>query len=281
MADQVLNKLGHANFCMRCLYGLPDSMAEADSSRYFVLNFQPAGNVLTESSECICSSMSTPSVAVGFYCLGALDVLGLLDAKLKDIDRMAWRSWIWEQQVTRPASPVQRGARRSGEEGDKAEISDEHVGGFRPSPFMDVGRKAGATRTFDADPSHLIMTYTALLSLAILRDDFARLDRRGLVGLLRATQQADGSFTAIPRQGEADIRMVYTAFAICTMLNDWSGVDVPRALGFVKRCITFEGGFGQTPGNEAQGGPTYCALATLALAPAEHKDAAALSPAAR
>lgn len=137
------------------------------------------------------------------------------------------------------------------------------------------------------DPPHLIMTYTALLTLAILRDDCTRLDRRGLKGLLRATQQEDGrcvqsltslsnhfvvsfplnqsltfinllnstrftrhhtctlccplsdecSFTAIPGQGEADLRMVYTAFAICAMLDDWSAVDVPRALGFIKRCM--------------------------------------------
>ena len=38
------------------------------------------------------------------------------------------------------------------------------------------------------------MTYTALLALAILRDDFSQLDRQGLIGLLRATQRADGRY---------------------------------------------------------------------------------------
>ena len=38
------------------------------------------------------------------------------------------------------------------------------------------------------------MTYTALITLAILRDDFSRLDRRGLVALLRATQKEDGRY---------------------------------------------------------------------------------------
>ena len=42
------------------------------------------------------------------------------------------------------------------------------------------------------DPPHLIMTYTALLSLAILRDDFKRLNRKGLIGLLRKTQTSEG-----------------------------------------------------------------------------------------
>lgn len=41
-------------------------------------------------------------IAVGFYTLGAFDILGLLDAKVKPTDRAAWRAWIWEQQVRRP-----------------------------------------------------------------------------------------------------------------------------------------------------------------------------------
>jgi len=39
---------------------------------------------------------------------------------------------------------------------------------------------------------NLIMTYTGLLALAILRDDFSRLDRVGLIAFLRACQNADG-----------------------------------------------------------------------------------------
>ena len=40
----------------------------------------------------------------------------------------------------------------------------------------------------------MIATYTALVALAILRDDFTRLDRRGLVTLLRSSQREDGRF---------------------------------------------------------------------------------------
>jgi prenyltransferase beta subunit len=42
------------------------------------------------------------------------------------------------------------------------------------------------------DTPHIIMTYTALLSLAILRDDFSRLDRSGLINFIRACQKDDG-----------------------------------------------------------------------------------------
>ena len=44
-------------------------------------------------------------MAVGFYCLNALDLLGLLDTKVKESDREAWRAWIWAQQVKRSLQP--------------------------------------------------------------------------------------------------------------------------------------------------------------------------------
>ena len=42
------------------------------------------------------------------------------------------------------------------------------------------------------DTPHIIMTYTALISLAILRDDFATLDRAGLLRFLNTCQREDG-----------------------------------------------------------------------------------------
>ena len=102
------------------------------------------------------------------------------------------------------------------------------------------------------DTPHMIVTYTALVSLAILRDDFTRLDRRGLVTFLRSSQKEDGrfvfvsiiisqsnrveSFTSDPTGGDTDLRLTYCAFVICTLLNDWSGVNVEKALEFVRRC---------------------------------------------
>lgn len=98
----------------------------------------------------------------------------------------------------------------------------------------------------------MIVTYTALVALAILRDDFTRLDRRGLVTFLSSSQQEDGrfvfafietsssnrveSFTSDPTGGDTDLRLTYCAFVICTLLNDWSGVNVEKALEFVRRC---------------------------------------------
>jgi len=112
----------------------------------------------------------------------------------------------------------------------------------------------------------MIVTYTALITLAVLRDDFTRLDRQGLVTFLRSSQREDGSFTSDPTGGDTDLRLTYCAFVICTLLNNWSGVNVEKALNFVRGCRTYEGGYGSAPGCEAQGGPTYLAVAILRLA---------------
>jgi hypothetical protein len=40
-------------------------------------------------------------MAVGFYCLGSLDLMGLLQSKTSEVDRESYTEWIWEQ-YTRP-----------------------------------------------------------------------------------------------------------------------------------------------------------------------------------
>ena len=44
------------------------------------------------------------------------------------------------------------------------------------------------------------------------------------------------SFTSDPTGGDADLRLTYCAFVICELLKDWSGVNVEKALEFVRRC---------------------------------------------
>lgn len=36
-------------------------------------------------------------LVVGFYCIGSLDLLGLLNERTSSADREVWRSWIWDQ----------------------------------------------------------------------------------------------------------------------------------------------------------------------------------------
>ncbi|CAL1713644.1 unnamed protein product [Somion occarium] len=185
-------------------------------------------------------------LAIGFYCFGTLDLLGSIYEKTKEIEREGWREWLWHQQT-----------------------SGIHGTGFKPSSYMTQDRPYGTDpeEYSEYDTPHLIMTYTAILSLAILRDDFEQLDRNGIVRFLQACQREDGSFTSFPNGGESDLRQVYCAFAISSMLDDWSGVDVDRAVSFIQQCSSHEGGYGQQPTGEALGGTTYCALASLYLAP--------------
>ncbi|XP_006462448.1 hypothetical protein AGABI2DRAFT_72409 [Agaricus bisporus var. bisporus H97] len=186
-------------------------------------------------------------LALAFYNIGILDLLGVMndgDTISRQNGKDEWLEWLWAQQT-----------------------QGKFGSGFRPSPFMLLHPPANKEEFSDYDTPHIIMTYTALLALSILRDDFAKLDRSGLIRLLRACQRDDGSFTTTPGGGESDLRTLYCAFAISAMLDDWSGVDVERAKSFVASCRTYEGGYGQDLFCEAQGGTTYIALASLYLAP--------------
>ncbi|KAF8817049.1 terpenoid cyclases/Protein prenyltransferase [Phlegmacium glaucopus] len=228
-------RTGHAAHCKRCLTALPASQTDIDGSR----------------------------LALAFYCIGSLDLLGVLEEQIPIKDRQLWQEWLWHQQA--------RG---------------KYGSGFRPSPFMttnpcnpiSVDLDVGYT---DYDTPHIIMTYTAFLALAILRDDFSKLDRSGIVRFLRACQRVDGSFSTVPGSNESDLRTLYCAFAISSMLNDWSGVNVPLAISFISTCRSYEGGYGQSPFCEAQGGTTYIAIASLALASPMTTESQRLSPAQR
>jgi len=111
------------------------------------------------------------------------------------------------------------------------------------------------------------MTFSAVMSLAILGDEFSRLDIEGLRKFLGGVQQPDGSFYTLPNFGESDLRSTYSVFVLCSLLNCWDAIDTDRALSYIRRCRTYEGGYGQCPHREAQGGTTFCALASLSLCP--------------
>ncbi|KAJ7119860.1 terpenoid cyclases/protein prenyltransferase alpha-alpha toroid [Mycena epipterygia] len=203
---------GHVAHVKHALARLPGSLVDLDASR----------------------------MAIVFYCVGSLDLLGVLQEETNGAERTAWRKWIWEQYA-----------------------AGRYGTGFKPGPFM-----SRTSTHSDQDSPHIIMTYTALLSLAILHDDFSRLSRPGLLTFVRACQNTNGSFSSLPNNGgDSDLRNLYCAFCICSLLGDWSSIDVERAIAFVASCRTYEGGYGQLPSCEAHGGTTYLALAALRLAP--------------
>ncbi|KAJ7062324.1 terpenoid cyclases/protein prenyltransferase alpha-alpha toroid [Mycena amicta] len=190
-------------------------------------------------------SLDSSRMLIIFYCISTLDLLGALEQNTTPAQRESWRSWIWDQYIAGPLGTA-----------------------FKPGTSM-----------HDSTP-HIITTYAALLSLAALRDDFTRLNPAGVLAFLRACQKPDGSFASTPPSGtttsntytsaDGDMRNIYCAFCICSLLGEsgWRAIDVERAVGFIGRCRTYEGGYGQLPGCEAQGGTTYLALACLRMAPA-------------
>lgn len=54
------------------------------------------------------------------------------------------------------------------------------------------------------------------------------------------------------------------------MTGKWDAFDVDAGLRFVHSCQNYDGGFGQGPSQESQGGSTYCSVACFSLA---HRDA--------
>ena len=79
-----------------------------------------------------------------------------------------------------------------------------------------------------ARPLERSLFHPAFLSPRSLARTLALADRRSPL--------AAHSFATTPGARDADLRMSYCAFAICAMLDDWTRVDVDRALAFVARC---------------------------------------------
>lgn len=50
---------------------------------------------------------------------------------------------------------------------------------------------------------------------------------------------------------ETDLRFVYCAAAICSMLDDWTGMDKLKAKEYILNCQSYDGGFGMVPGSES------------------------------
>tara|TARA_B110001452_G_scaffold18928_1_gene15334 strand:+ start:2944 stop:3786 length:843 start_codon:yes stop_codon:yes gene_type:complete len=125
---------------------------------------------------------------------------------------------------------------------------------------------AGSASSSEYDEGHLAMVYTALAVLLILGDDLSRVNRARMLDFVRSLQLPSGCFCAYTG-GESDMRFLYCATAICTMLRDdeWRGVDVGAATRYVLSAQNFDGGLGLGPGQESHGGSIYTGLAALAL----------------
>lgn len=139
-------------------------------------------------------------MSLAFFVLSSLDLLGALNDTVSDSERQSYIDWIYDQQ-------------------------DSVHGGFRGGPFVglpavsfgssqsSILRVASVRliahrnycafvrfRSFERqdspEPPHLAMTYTAILCLAILRDDFQRLDFPALLAFVTSCQTHSGRWVS-------------------------------------------------------------------------------------
>lgn len=113
--------------------------------------------------------------------------------------------------------------------------------------------------------SHLASTYCAIAILKTVGYDLSLIDSTPILKSMRSLQQPDGSFMPIHIGAETDLRFVYCAAAICSILESWDGMDREKAKEYISNCQSYDGGFGLVPGSESHGGATFCAIASLRL----------------
>ncbi|CAH9065313.1 unnamed protein product [Cuscuta europaea] len=99
--------------------------------------------------------------------------------------------------------------------------------------------------------SHLASTYCALAILKTVGYDLSLMDSTSILKSMRSLQQPDGSYMPIHAGAEKDLRFVYCAAAISSMLGNWDGMDREKAKEYICNCQSYDGGFGLNPGSEA------------------------------
>ncbi|XP_055554565.1 geranylgeranyl transferase type-1 subunit beta isoform X2 [Falco cherrug] len=192
------------------------------------------------------STLETSRLTIAFFALSGLDMLDSLDVVNKD-DII---EWIYSLQVL----PTE-------------DRSNLNRCGFRGSSYlgMPFNPSKGLGIFHPYDSGHIAMTYTGLSCLVILGDDLSRVNKDAILAGLRALQLEDGSFCAVLEGSENDMRFVYCASCICYMLDNWSGMDMKKAIGYIRGSMSYDNGLAQGAGLESHGGSTFCGIASLYL----------------
>ncbi|GMM32885.1 protein geranylgeranyltransferase type I subunit [Saccharomycopsis crataegensis] len=156
-------------------------------------------------------------------------------------------------------------------------VYEHYMGeGFRGSLTHDL-----ATDDHGYDPPHLPSTYFALCILSTLKDDSLtkRIDRFKIMTYLRKCQLSSGSFSSVldihgKPYGENDLRMCLIASSIRKMLQidklsdkekGKYDIDIDSLERYIMSCISYNGGLGGNPLDEAHAGYTFCGLVALKL----------------
>lgn len=197
-----------------------------------------------------CAGYDCSRMTIAFFCVAGLDVLGALDS----VNRQEIIDWVYAQQVLPDAA------------GDTGSSGEPAPCGFRggSSSGARYNPQCESCGQTPYDYGHLAMTYAALAVLATCGDDFSRVNRKAIIrGIPK--QHADGSFSPVVVPSESDMRFLYTACAVSFMLDDFSAIDVDKAVAYVKASQSWDYGIGQGPLQESHAGSTFCAIGTMRL----------------
>ncbi|KAF3433729.1 hypothetical protein FNV43_RR24832 [Rhamnella rubrinervis] len=183
-------------------------------------------------------------LTLAYFVISSLDLLGALDR----VDKDAVAKWVLFFQ----ALP-----------GSNSELNNGQFYGFHGSTTSKFHQDDNGVSVHNG--SHLASTYSALAILKIVGYNFSYIDSDSILTSMRNLQKPDGSFMPIHIGAETDLRFIYCAAAICSLLENWSGMDREKAKEYILNCQSYDGGFGLIPGAESHGGATYCAVASLRL----------------
>ncbi|ERN07816.1 hypothetical protein AMTR_s00012p00169450 [Amborella trichopoda] len=183
-------------------------------------------------------------LTLAYFAVSGLAILNALDR----VDKERLANWVLSLQV------IPR---------EKQALEHGHFFGFCGSSTFKL--PIDTTGVLNHNGSHLASTYCALAILKMIGHEFSTIVCEFISTTMKCLQQPDGSFMSIRTGAETDLRFVFCAAAISSMLNDWSGLNKIKAKDYILSCQSYDGGFGLIPGAESHGGATYCAISALRL----------------
>lgn len=173
---------------------------------------------------------------IAYFCINGIAITGGIGTVINEELRLKLIEWLYSHQVQAPL-----------------------YGGFRHSACH-------FTPSHTIQETHIAMTYSSLASLLILGDDLKRVEVPRVMEMLKSLQLPDGSFLSHHLGSESDLRFVFSACAICRMLQTFGDLDMDKTIDYILSCQTYEGGFAWSKeSGEAHGAATYCAIASLSL----------------
>ncbi|KAF6137760.1 hypothetical protein GIB67_040468 [Kingdonia uniflora] len=173
-------------------------------------------------------------ITLAYFAISGLHILDALDR----VDKEQVANWVMSFQV----HPK-----------DTDDLENGEFYGFCGSRTAQIRDGTDLSR----NGSHLANTYCALSILKIVGYNFSSVSSESILISMRKLQQPDGSYMPIHAGAEKDLRFVFCAAAICSMLDNWKGIDREKAKKYILSCQSYDGGFGLVPCSESHGSGNF------------------------